>query len=151
LSRIGVRTLLIDADLRHPSVQRLIPPRNGYAGGLANCLEAVDSSFADDIDAEIVPGLSIMHAGRGMLDPQELLGSDRFKALVEFCLREFDVTIIDTPPSNISSDARQVSSVVGYSLIVTGRDRTFIDDVKTLAGQLEGVHAKVIGTVLNKA
>jgi len=151
LSRIGVRTLLIDGDLREPGVHQLIRPRQGYTGGLAHCLEAVDSSFADQIDAEVVPGLSIIYAGKGALDPQELLASDRFKALIEFCLREFDVTIIDTPPSNISSDARQVSSVVGYSLIVTGRDQTFIEDVKTLAGQLEGVHAKVIGTVLNKA
>lgn len=61
------------------------------------------------------------------------------------------MTIIDTPPSNLSADARQVSSVVGYGLIVTGRDRTFIEDVKVLAGQLQGVHAKIVGTVLNKA
>ena len=68
-----------------------------------------------------------------------------------FCLREFDVTIVDTPPSNTSSDARQVGAVVGYGLIVTGRDQTFIEDVKTLAEQLQGVQARVIGTVLNKA
>ena len=51
----------------------------------------------------------------------------------------------------ISSDARQVSPVVGYGLIVTGRDQTFIEDVKNLVEQLQGVQAKVIGTVLNRA
>ncbi len=51
----------------------------------------------------------------------------------------------------ISTDARQVSPVVGYGLIVTGRDQTFIEDVKNLVEQLQGVQAKVIGTVLNRA
>lgn len=51
----------------------------------------------------------------------------------------------------ISSDARQVSPVVGYGLIVTGRDQTFIEGVKNLVEQLQGVQAKVIGTVLNRA
>lgn len=51
----------------------------------------------------------------------------------------------------ISTDARQVNPVVGYGLIVTGRDQTFIEDVKNLVEQLQGVQAKVIGTVLNRA
>ena len=151
LARVGVKTLLIDGDLRNPSVQALIHAHEVKNGGLAGCLETRDSAFNDHIDADVMPGLSVMFAGYGAADPQELLASDRFKALVGFCLREFDVTIVDTPPSNISSDARQVSSVVGYGLIVTGRDQTFIEDVKILAEQLQGVQAKVIGTVLNKA
>ncbi len=151
LSRIGVKTLLIDGDLRNPSVQGLIRQANTKNGGLTACLASSETSFNDQIDADVLPGLSVMYAGSGATDPQELLASDRFRALVDFCLREFDVTIIDTPPSNLSADARQVSSVVGYGLIVTGRDRTFIEDVKVLAGQLQGVHAKIVGTVLNKA
>ena len=151
LARIGVKTLLIDGDLRHPAVQGLIRAHTINNGGLVGCLETPDSAFNDYIDADVMPGLSVMFAGDGATDPQELLASDRFKALVGFCLREFDVTIVDTTPSNISSDARQVGAVVGYGLIVTGRDQTFVEDVKTLAEQLQGVQARVIGTVLNKA
>jgi len=151
LSRIGVKVLLIDADLDNPSVNVLVKPARTRNGGLAGCLRSPTSGFNDHIDADVLPGLSIMYAGSVEGDSQELLASDRFRALLDFCLREFDVTIVDTPPSNISSDARQVTSVIGYGLIVAGRDRTFIHDVKTLSGQLEGVHAKIIGTVLNKA
>ena len=151
LSRIGVKVLLIDGDLRNPSINLLIRTAQPQNGGLAGCLRSPSTAFTDHIDADVMPGLSIMYAGGGAGDPQELLASDRFKALLDFCLREFDVTIVDTPPSNVSSDARQVTSVVGYGLIVAGRDKTFIDDVKTLASQLEGVHAKIVGTVLNKA
>jgi Mrp family chromosome partitioning ATPase len=41
--------------------------------------------------------------------------------------------------------------VVGYSLLVARRDKTFVDDLKILAGQLEASHARVVGTVLNRA
>ncbi len=41
---------------------------------------------------------------------------------MDFCLREFDATIVDTPPANQYSDARRVSTVVGYSLIVAHRN-----------------------------
>jgi Mrp family chromosome partitioning ATPase len=60
------------------------------------------------------------------------------------------MTIIDTPPANTCADARRISTVVGYSLIVTRRHHTFVDDVRTLASQLEADRAKVVGTVLNE-
>lgn len=151
LSRIGVKVLLVDGDLRRPSIDLLIKTSQPKNGGLSACLKSTVTAFNDHIDAEVLPGLSILYAGRGAIDPQELLASDRFKALIDFCLREFDITIIDTPPSNISSDARQVTSVVGYGLIVTGRDKTFVHDAKTLAEQLQGVHVKIVGSVFNKA
>ena len=43
---------------------------------------------------------------------------------MEFCLRDFDATIVDTPPANTCADARRISTVVGYSLIVTRRNKT---------------------------
>ncbi len=70
---------------------------------------------------------------------------------MKYCLREYDVTIIDTPAANTSTDARRISGVVGYSLIVTARDKTFVRDVKILASQLKADGATVIGTVLNQA
>jgi Mrp family chromosome partitioning ATPase len=79
----------------------------------------------------------------------ELIASGRFKSLIDFCLREFDATIVDTPPANRYSDARRISTVVGYSLIVARRNKTHVNDVKTLAEQIRGDHATVIGTVLN--
>ena len=49
---------------------------------------------------------------------------------MDFCLRDFDVTIVDTPAANISSDVRRISTVVGYSLIVAGAGKTYVNDVK---------------------
>ncbi len=149
LSQIGIKTILIDGDLHNPGVSDLIlspSPR----GGLAGCL-ASEGPFSDCIDFEVAPNLSVILAGRAVENSRELLAGDRFQMLMDFCLRDFDVTIVDTPPANSSSDARRISTVLGYSLIVAGNNRTYVNDVKTLADQLRSDHAKVLGTVLNWA
>jgi tyrosine-protein kinase Etk/Wzc len=70
---------------------------------------------------------------------------------MEYCLLEYDATIIDTAPANTCSDARRVSTVAGYAVIVARRNESYVDDVKTLTGQLLADHACVVGTVLNGA
>ena len=149
LSQIGVKTLLIDADLRRPGVGRYIgSPTSGP--GLAQFLASDEIGFGDAIEADVLPSLSVLHSGGPAAAPQELLAGQRFKMLMEFCLRDFDATIVDTPPANTCADARRISTVVGYSLIVTRRNKTFVDDIKTLADQLQADHAKLVGTVLNE-
>jgi capsular exopolysaccharide synthesis family protein len=150
LAQIGVKTLLIDGDMRGPSLDVLIRPPH-EPGGLAGCLAQRDAPFNDSIDAEVLPNLSILYAGQSRRDAQELLAGERFRALMNYCLREFDMTIIDSPPANTSSDARRICAVAGYALIVTARDKTAIKDIKVLAEQLQADRAVVIGTVLNRA
>jgi capsular exopolysaccharide synthesis family protein len=149
LSQIGVKTLLIDADLRRPGVGRYIGSPGG-GEGLAKFLASDETGFSDVIEPEVLPNLSLIYSGGPAPAPQELLAGQRFKMLMEFCLRDFDATIVDTPPANTCADARRISTVVGYSLIVTRRNKTFVDDIKTLAGQLQSDHAKLVGTVLNE-
>lgn len=150
LSQVGIKTLLIDGDLRSPGVSALISPSTSNMG-LAQCLGAIDAPFSEFIEPEVLPNLSVMHAGSSGVNPQELLGGDRFEALMEACLRDFSMTIIDTPPANTSADARRISSVIGYSLVVARRNRSRLEDVRTLVAELRGDHAQVVGTVLNEA
>jgi protein-tyrosine kinase len=149
LSQIGVKTLLIEADLRAPGLSRYIAsPRSG--DHLAQFLASDEIGFSDVIEADVAPNLSLIYSGGPAAAPQELLAGPRFKTLMDFCLRDFDATIVDTPPANTCADVRRISTVVGYSLIVTRRNKTFVDDIKTLAAQLQADHAKVVGTVLNE-
>lgn len=150
LSQVGTKTLLIDADLREPAVGSFITPSRPTVG-LHQCLASTDVSFDEAIELEVLPNLAVMHAGGAAANPQELLAGDRFQALMEVCLRDFDVTIIDTPPANSCADARRISNVVGYSLVVARRNHSKIDDIKILVGELQGDHASVVGTVLNEA
>jgi protein-tyrosine kinase len=149
LSQIGVNTLLIDADMRRPSIAEIF----NYSAVKADLQNALSSevNFNDCIEGDILPCLSILFSNGPAPDAQELLAGTRFEALMNYCLREFDATIVDTPPANNYSDVRRVSSVVGYSLIVTRRNQSLLSDVKNLADQLRGDHADVIGTVLNEA
>jgi capsular exopolysaccharide synthesis family protein len=150
LSQVGVKTLLIDGDLRGPTLENLIrPPRQ--PGGLAQCLRSTNEPFVASIDSDVLPNFSVMYAGQPASNPHELLASDRFKSLMNFCLREYDATIIDTPPANTSSDARRIGGVVGYGLIVTAQNKTIVKDVKVLMSQLRADGAVVIGTVMNRA
>jgi capsular exopolysaccharide synthesis family protein len=149
LSQIGTRTLLVDANLRSPSLHSIFGA-TGRVTGLADCLAAGAGEFGSYVQSDVQPNLSIIYAGGVPENPQELLSGRRFNELLAFCLREFEATVLDTPPANICADARRVSSVSGYSLIVARRDLTYVDDVKALATQLAADHARVVGSVLNE-
>jgi protein-tyrosine kinase len=148
LAQVGIKTLLVDADLRSPSIDRLIPPL-GSSGGLSNCLASQGEHAGNYIEEDRLPNLSVLYAGPPAENAQELLTHEWFADVMHHCLREYDFTIVDTPPANISADVRRISNIVGYSLIVARRNRTVVADVKTLAEQLIDDHVKVIGTLLN--
>ena len=116
--------------------------------GLRQALESADRAPLDCIDHEVRPHLSVLHSGGKIHDPLELLGDNRFEKLMTACLRDYDMTILDTPPANAGADALRISTVVGYSLIVARQDQTRIADVKTLARELAADGARVVGTVL---
>ena len=149
LSQIGVKTLLIDANLRHPVIDKLFE-LSEPSEGLQQCLAPGAGNFGDYIEGDVLPDLSIMFAGGVTENPQELLATGRFEDLMSFCLREFQMTILDTPPANNCSDSRRVSTVAGYSLVVSRRNKTLVNDVKTLISQLESERARVVGTVLTE-
>lgn len=146
LSQIGVNTLLVDANLPEPALERYIRPQRPPLGLVRKLAD--DTPYDEFVDARVLPNLSVIYAGSPTPNAMELLASDRFKGLMDSCLRNFEATIVDTPPSNRSHAAMQISSVIGYSLIVAGKGKTFVKDVKTLANQLGSDGVRVIGSVL---
>lgn len=149
LAQIGIKTLLIDGDLRMPGVEQVIRPLAG-ATGLKQCLTSPDLNPHDQIHSEVLPNLSVLYAGGVADNAQELLGTAAFTALIDRCLRDFEFTLIDTPPTNRCADARRIISVVGYGVIVAKRNVSFLNEVASLASQLQEDGAKVVGTVLNE-
>jgi len=149
LAQIGIKTLLIDGDLRSPSIEKLVQPTTPTQG-LVQCLTSADQHPYDLIHPEVLPNFSILFSGGIADNAQELLGSERFKDLIDRCLRDFEFTIVDTPPINRCADSRRICTVVGYSVIVAKRNITYFADVNMLAAQLEEDGAKVVGTVLNE-
>ena len=149
LSQIGISTLLVDGDLRAPSLETFIRPP-GPAEGVRQAVTSSKGDPRDFIHWNVLPDLSVFYSGGVAEHPQEVLGSDAFQALIESCLRDFDCTIIDSPPSAPYADARRISSLVGYGVIVARRNVSLLSDLKALAVQMKEDGVGLIGTVLNE-
>jgi Mrp family chromosome partitioning ATPase len=150
IAQMGVSVLLMDGDLHDPGLAELIalsPP----VIGLQQVLRTPDMDVGEAIQPNILPGLSVLFSGGACSDASELIGSVRCGALIEQCLRDFAYTIVDAPPANRTPDAQRLASYVGYGLIVSRRNRTYVDDVATLAEELARGHAEAIGTIFNAA
>jgi capsular exopolysaccharide synthesis family protein len=148
LAQIGVKTLLVDGDLRQPSVHTYFdPPLTG--GGLYACLKSGADSVADFADENVLPNLDVLSAGQPDSSAHELLAGDDFPEVINTCMRDYDLTIIDTPPANSCADGLRISTIAGFGLIVTRKNNTLVSDVRVLAEQLRKERARAIGTVLN--
>lgn len=149
LSQVGIKTLLVDANLRNPRIDGMFgidasgPGLSTYLSMQANRPERV-------IYPEVLPNLSVIPAGPPVARPQELLSGVRFRSGVDILLRQFDVAIFDTPATNENADALTVAGLLGYALVVARRDHGFVKDMQVLAQQLEAARATVIGSVLNE-
>jgi protein-tyrosine kinase len=149
LAQVGIKTLLIDANMRAPRI-------DGFFGldpagpGLSSYLSLELARPERAVNANVLPSLSIMAAGPQVARPQELLSGRRFRDGVNVLLREYDLVIFDTPPTNTSADALTVAAAAGYALVVARRDVSYVNDVSTLVSQLAAARCPVIGSVLNE-
>ncbi len=148
LAQVGVKTVLVDCDLRGGNVGGVFDaPENQL--GIGDFLADEALRYADIVDSDVIPGLSLITSGQPRDNAQELLSSARFSDLVSQVLREFELAIFDTPPANACTDAQRVANVVGYSLIVARKHKSYLGDVKSLANLLRADKSVVVGTVLN--
>jgi capsular exopolysaccharide synthesis family protein len=149
LSQVGVKTLIVDCNMRSPRVDQVFG-LDPNSPGLSSFLSVQVARPERVVHANVLPNLSVITAGPPVLLPQELLSSNRFRDGVNTLLREFDLVVFDTPPANSSADALTVGGVVGYAMLVARRDQSYFRDVSTLVSQLQSTRCTVIGSVLNE-
>jgi len=149
LAQVGIKTLLVDANMRDPR-QHQIFGLDADAPGLSSYLSLAVARPERVVNANVLPSLAIITAGPPVPRPQELLSTRRFRDGVNILLREYDIVLFDTPPANSSADALTIGAAAGYVLIVGRRDHTFFKDVNTLVDQLQTSRCPVIGSVLNE-
>lgn len=148
MAQAGAKTLLIDGNLREPGLETYFRP-NRTGPGLFQCLTDTRLPLGDAIAPDVIPGLSVMLAGGIAPNAQELLAGAEFKEIIDRCMRDFDMTIVDTPPTNMCADGRRVASVLRYALIVVRRHESYVTDLRALADELQSDRVKVVGTFLN--
>ncbi len=146
-SQLGSRVLLIDADMRRPSIHRKMHLSNEQ--GLSSVL--VDFCKFEDALHHINPCLDILTSGPMPPNPSELLGSNALKELVERLRSEYEYIIFDTPPINVVSDALVLSpNSDGILLVIRSRKSTY-PQIKQTLGKIELAGVKLLGTLFNGA
>jgi capsular exopolysaccharide synthesis family protein len=144
-AQMGKKTLLIDSDMRNPTVHRLfsIPVKNGLSEILAGLTDNISVSKTD------VENLSVLTAGKIPPNPTELLASSRMDKLLSFVKEHYDCVFIDTPPVNIVTDSTVFArKVTGYVLVIK-TDTTNTADVKTTISNLEQIEGNILGFIIN--
>jgi capsular exopolysaccharide synthesis family protein len=149
LSQVGIKTLLIDANMRSPRIDQFFG-LDAAAPGLSSFLSLQVARPERVVHANVLPSLSVMTAGPMVGRPQELLSGVRFRDGINTLLREYDLVLFDTPPSNSNADALTVGAAAGYALMVARRNITFFKDVSVLTDQLAAARCPVVGAVLNE-
>lgn len=150
LAEIHKRVLLIDGDLRRPSIHRFFNlARETGMVDLLRSREPLTGQLNGHVRSSGVPNLSIMTSGDTVHGDPTLLHSSRFKELIGLARRDFDVVLIDTPPMLSMSDARIIARHADGVVLVIRANLSSRDSVKDAHRRFAEDGSDVIGTVLN--
>jgi capsular exopolysaccharide synthesis family protein len=148
LALAGKKTLIVDGDLRRPSVKRMLP--SAFRKGLADLLEGQnDLDPGAYVQGTSLPNLYVLYAGTVPKSPVELLDTARFGALLSELESRYDHVIIDAPPAGGLSDAIVMGRrTCGLLLVV----RSFVTQrraMEHLAEKLSESQVPLVGAVVN--
>ena len=147
LAENGKKVLLIDGDLRIPSVAKKLGIKG--APGLTNLLMDSGAHKLTEFKSSLLDNLYILPAGDLPPNPSELLGSHRMEALLKAFTEHFDYIVLDLPPVNIVSDALAVSHLIAGMVVVIREDYAQKKEVETCFRQLKLSDVNVLGCVMN--
>jgi len=142
----GKRVLLIDADLRKPTVHYTFRTENHI--GLSNVLTR-QASLEEAVTVTAQDKLWVLPSGPIPPNPSELLGSKGMQTLLEQAKDEYDVIILDTPPVLAVTDAQVLANLADGVVLVVSSGKTETDAAKKAKELLESAKAKILGVVLN--
>jgi receptor protein-tyrosine kinase len=145
-SQLGANTLLMDCDLRNPSLHRLfgLPNRHGLSDILASRANSRPQLCAP------LESLWLLNAGTPAPNPQELLASHRYRDLTASLVQEFDVILCNTPSASASLDAQLVANRAGAALLVAKEHVTPLRQLEFVARHLQDVGVKILGITLSQ-
>src|SRR3984957_950909 len=147
LAQKGVRVLLIDADLRRPSVHKTLGM--GPRSGLSNVLTGSATVQQTITVSPILPNLFIMPAGTPPPNPAELLASSNMRDLITELRGQYDHIVIDTPPTLSVTDAVVLSPRADATILVIRSGQTTKQALRRARDILMQVNAHVAGVLLN--
>jgi len=147
-ARAGARVLLVEADLRRPSLAETLRLRP--APGLADILSR-DLPLARAIRLDPRSDLHVLPAGRATPLAADLLAGERLAALLDAFARSYDLVVLDTPPALPVADAATLGRMVDRTVLVLRWRKTPRASVQLAAKTLREADAEVAGVVLARA
>jgi non-specific protein-tyrosine kinase len=148
MAQSGLRTVLIDCDLRRPSIHKIfsLPNQQGITTALLHELTALNG----EVRSMPVEHLRVIPSGPIPPNPSELVGSRRMTQLLDTLAGENDFVIIDSPPALAVTDASILARKVDGVILVIESGATRRTLALKAKAQLEQVGAHVLGATLNK-
>ncbi len=144
-SQLGSKVLLIDADLRKPTVYRKLRLQN--TKGLSSVL--VGFCTFEEAFVNVSENLDVLLSGPTPPNPSELVASKNMTELLDGLSEKYDYIIIDTPPVNVVSDAALLAPKTQGVLMVIQDRKTTHDEFKKAVNLLKFADARLLGVVLN--
>jgi len=143
IAQSGQRVIIIDADMRRPSIHRIFGLQNRI--GLSN---AVLVSYPEVMD--YLQNLRVLTSGPLPPNPGDLLGSERFGDLVEALKKEADIILFDSPPCLLVADSPILGTRVDGVILVNHGGKTRRKDAQRAVEELKRVRVNLLGVVINQ-
>lgn len=145
-AQAGRRVVLVDADLRRPTLHQIYGL--GNEAGLTTAMMDEAALASPPLQETGVEGLSVLTSGPLPPNPAELMGSRRMEEVVAALAERSDQIFFDTPPVVAVTDAAVLSTKVDGVLLVISAGRTRREYARSAVQRLEQVNARLVGTVL---
>ena len=149
LAESGKKVLLIDGDLRIPSVAKKMDIES--KPGLTDLLMGYETQQFGAFKSKLLNNWYILPSGDLPPNPSELLGSRRMESTLKLLAEKFDYIIIDLPPVNLVSDALAISSFITGMIVVIREDYTEKKELENCFRQLDLSNVNVLGCVMNES
>ena len=146
LAERSARVLLIDGDLRRPSIADVC----GLEGDVGLTTVLVGAISAEDAIVPLSPSLSVLPAGALPPNPGQLLSSESMRGLVRSLAETFEYIVIDSPPLLATTDALGLAHIADGAIVVARYRATRRNQLKDTLDSLDNVNARVLGIVLNQ-
>ena len=148
LAESGKRVILVDTDLRRPTLHRIfeLPNERGVTSALLN---PESSELHQHLAPTEVPNLQLMPCGPIPPNPAELLSSRRMAALIGALKAECDIVLFDTPPLLVFADAALLARACDGVILTARAYTTRLGALRQASEQLTQAGARLLGVVLN--
>ena len=144
----GSKVLLIDADLRIPSIAKKLDIES--SPGLADLLRGKGAQLSE-FKSHLLSNWFVLPSGDIPPNPSELLGSIRMENILKQLREVFDYIIIDLPPVNIVSDAISISGLISGMIVVIREEYTEKKELERCFRQLKLSNVNILGCIMNES